>query len=66
MTTPLTGLLELPYACPWCWETVEITVPGSELPLETVEDCRVCCHPALIRVTLDVHGQAMVEAEPAA
>jgi hypothetical protein len=59
-------LREISYVCPFCWETIETTVTMTELPLETVEDCRVCCHPALIRVTLGPDGEAVLEAEPAA
>lgn len=56
---------EIPYVCPFCWETIETTVATTELPLETVEDCRVCCHPVLIRVRLEPDGEAVLEAEPA-
>lgn len=58
-------LREISYACPFCWETIETTVAVIELPLETVEDCRVCCHPALIRVTLGPDGEPVLVAEPA-
>jgi hypothetical protein len=59
------ALREISYACPFCWETIETVVALSELPLETVEDCRVCCHPALIRVTLGADGEPELDAEAA-
>jgi hypothetical protein len=34
------------YTCPWCWETVSAVVDCSQLPLEVIEDCEVCCRPA--------------------
>ncbi|MEO8193305.1 MAG: CPXCG motif-containing cysteine-rich protein [Gemmatimonadales bacterium] len=37
--------------CPYCGETVEITVdPGGGPAQEYVEDCEVCCQPWLVRV----------------
>ena len=34
--------------CPYCWETLEISVdPVPEQ--EYVEDCQVCCRPTVAR-----------------
>jgi len=60
------ALREISYICPVCWETIETMVALSELPLEMVEDCRVCCHPVLIRVALGPDGEPALEAEAAA
>lgn len=59
------ALLEIAYTCPVCWQTIETVVAPSELPLETIEDCRVCCHPVSIRITPGLDGQPTLEAEPA-
>jgi hypothetical protein len=37
--------------CPFCWETIEITLDTSVSEQEYVEDCFVCCRPLLIRYT---------------
>lgn len=39
--------------CPYCGETLEITLdlsPGSQ---DYIEDCQVCCRPMEISVALD-------------
>jgi len=59
-------LVELPFTCPHCWESIETFIAPSELPVEMIEDCRVCCHPVLLRVTLSPEGEPELTAEPAA
>lgn len=39
--------------CPYCWETLDISVDPSVPEQEYVEDCQVCCQPILIHVTFD-------------
>lgn len=39
--------------CPYCWETLEISVDPSVREQEYVEDCQVCCQPILLKVHLD-------------
>lgn len=39
--------------CPYCWETLEISVDPSVPDQEYVEDCQVCCQPIVIHVVLD-------------
>jgi len=39
--------------CPYCWETLDVSVDPSVLEQEYVEDCQVCCRPILIHVTFD-------------
>jgi hypothetical protein len=47
--------------CPYCSETVEITLdPGSGDDQEYVEDCEVCCRPWRVSVTYDATGRAQV------
>ncbi len=41
------------YTCPFCWETVSAVVDCSQLPLEVIEDCEVCCRPARLVITED-------------
>lgn len=39
--------------CPYCWETLEISVDPSVSDQEYEEDCQVCCQPIVIHVVLD-------------
>lgn len=39
--------------CPYCWETLDISVDPSVADQEYVEDCQVCCQPILVHVVLD-------------
>jgi hypothetical protein len=34
--------------CPYCWETIEITLDLSVDTQRYVEDCSVCCRPIVI------------------
>ena len=50
--------------CPYCGETVEITLdPGGGSEQEYVEDCQVCCRPWSLTVTFDEAGAAEVSVE---
>ena len=35
--------------CPYCWESIEITLDLSVEEQQQVEDCSVCCRPIVIR-----------------
>jgi Cysteine-rich CPXCG len=35
--------------CPYCWESIEITLDLSVESQQQVEDCSVCCRPIVIR-----------------
>ena len=37
-----------PITCPYCWETIEITLDLSVEQQRYVEDCSVCCRPIVI------------------
>ena len=39
--------------CPYCWETLDLSVDPSVEDQEYVEDCQVCCQPILVPVVLD-------------
>ena len=39
--------------CPYCWETLDISVDPSVEDQEYVEDCQVCCQPIMVHVVLD-------------
>ena len=48
--------------CPYCWETLDISVDPSVAEQEYVEDCQVCCQPSLLRVVFDDNLTPHVEA----
>jgi hypothetical protein len=60
-----TALTEWSVACPYCGETVELSLdPGSGSTQEYVEDCPVCCQPWLVRVRYSRDGSADVSITP--
>ncbi|GGC80737.1 CPXCG motif-containing cysteine-rich protein [Marinobacter halophilus] len=48
--------------CPYCWETLEVSVDPSVPEQEYVEDCQVCCQPILLTVHFDESLVPTVEA----
>lgn len=46
--------------CPYCWETLEISVDPSVEDQEYVEDCQVCCQPILIHAVFEEDRQLRV------
>ena len=51
--------------CPYCNESVEITLdPGSGPQQEYVEDCEVCCQPWTLSVSYGEDGHASVTVAP--
>lgn len=49
--------------CPYCWETLEISVDPSVREQEYVEDCQVCCQPILLKVIVGDDLTPTVEAK---
>lgn len=53
--------LESVVVCPYCGESVEITLdPGSGAQQDYIEDCAVCCRPWNVSVTYHEDGSASV------
>ena len=51
--------------CPYCNETVEITLdPGGGPSQQYVEDCEVCCQPWLVNLQYNGDGSARVNLAP--
>ncbi|OJT01081.1 CPXCG motif-containing cysteine-rich protein [Marinobacter nauticus] len=48
--------------CPYCWETLEISVDPSVAEQEYVEDCQVCCQPIVLTVTFNEQLTPTVQA----
>ncbi|MGH8426992.1 MAG: CPXCG motif-containing cysteine-rich protein [Gammaproteobacteria bacterium] len=47
--------------CPYCGETIEITVDCSVENQRYIEDCQVCCRPINLTVTVDEAGMPVVQ-----
>lgn len=55
---------EATYICEACGEEIVIPIDFSAgHHQEYVEDCPICCHPNVLHVDLDDHGNATVRAE---
>jgi hypothetical protein len=60
-----TADLEAVVECPYCGESIEITLdPGSGSTQQYVEDCEVCCQPWQVNVQYDDEGHAEVSVSP--
>ena len=65
-TTRAAAETEQELSCPYCGETVEITVdPTGGAQQEYVEDCPVCCQPWQVHVEVDSDGRVHVWADAA-
>ncbi|PIQ83447.1 MAG: hypothetical protein COV75_07370 [Candidatus Omnitrophica bacterium CG11_big_fil_rev_8_21_14_0_20_63_9] len=47
--------------CPYCGESLEITVDTSVRQQDYIEDCQVCCKPIQFRIHVDADGQARID-----
>ncbi len=50
--------------CPYCWESITITLDLSAEDQDFVEDCSVCCAPIAIRLRVE-DGVPQVQVERA-
>ena len=46
--------------CPYCGESIEVLIDGSQLPQRYIEDCQVCCRPINFDVSEDFEGDVTV------
>ncbi|MDP3723977.1 MAG: CPXCG motif-containing cysteine-rich protein [Candidatus Omnitrophota bacterium] len=47
--------------CPYCGESLEITVDSSVGQHEYVEDCQVCCKPIQFRIRVSAEGTSSID-----
>jgi len=45
---------QLKVSCPYCGESIEVLIDSEEVGQQYIEDCQVCCHPILIRVSVGI------------
>jgi Cysteine-rich CPXCG len=48
--------------CPYCGESIEISVDCSVENQNYIEDCQVCCRPMDVTVAVDEEGTPNVKA----
>jgi hypothetical protein len=49
-------------SCPYCGESIEVLIDGSESQQNYVEDCQVCCRPIEFSVQVELNGDFHVVA----
>ena len=47
--------------CPYCGESLEITVDASVGQQEYIEDCQVCCKPIQFRIRVSAEGTSSID-----
>ena len=47
--------------CPYCGESLEITVDSSVGQQDYIEDCQVCCKPIQFRIRVSADGQSRID-----
>ncbi len=57
----MNGLEAAHIQCPYCWESIEITVDCSVVSQEYIEDCEVCCRPISMSINISADGLPNVE-----
>ena len=48
--------------CPYCGESLEITVETSVGRQDYIEDCQVCCKPIQVRIRVSADGTSSLDA----
>ena len=44
------AIVETTAQCPWCFETIDLTLDATAGEQTYVEDCSVCCRPIVVHV----------------
>ena len=47
--------------CPYCGESLEITIDTSVRQQDYIEDCQVCCKPIQFRIRVSADGQSRID-----
>ena len=54
-------ITEKQISCPYCGETIDILIDGSEPEQQYIEDCQVCCRPIKMNVLDDEPNQVSIQ-----
>lgn len=49
-------------SCPYCGETIDLTIDCSVNFQEYIEDCQVCCQPINMSISVSEEGDIQVDA----
>ena len=47
--------------CPYCGESLEITVDASVGRQTYIDDCQVCCQPIQFRIRVNAEGTSSID-----
>ncbi len=47
--------------CPYCGESLEITVDASVGQQDYIEDCQMCCKPIQFRIRMSAEGISSID-----
>ena len=48
--------------CPYCGESIQVSIDASIPEQQYIEYCQVCCRPITLTVSVDGDGTAQVQA----
>ena len=57
------AILEHPFTCPYCWETITMLLDLTVADQNYVEDCEVCCNPICLSFRADQGEIVMFDAQ---
>jgi len=53
-------LLETSISCPYCGESLSVTIETMDESQEYIEDCQVCCRPITFDITVNFDGSSSI------
>jgi DNA-directed RNA polymerase subunit RPC12/RpoP len=52
---------EMTISCPYCGESINVSIEQSDMNQEYIEDCQVCCRPIIFQVQQsDTHSVQLI------
>ncbi|WP_084399713.1 CPXCG motif-containing cysteine-rich protein [Pseudotamlana agarivorans] len=52
-------MIEYPFNCPYCWESISVLIDSSIKTQKYIEDCEVCCNP--IEISLKIMDSQIID-----
>ena len=60
VSNSLNRLVESSIDCPYCGETIEVLLDPTDVDLQYIEDCQVCCRPITFLVSENGNDELIV------
>jgi transcription elongation factor Elf1 len=57
------AVIEHPFTCPYCWESITMLLDLTVADQNYVEDCEVCCNPINLRFRTEQGEIAVFDAQ---